>query len=238
MGLDTTDARRLRAEQRRQQVRSNHPIAAIEKRVIHSPAFADLAPSSVVVLLLLAANLLKGRNGHIQLSEAEASSHGVERKTLRRALSDLEEHGFIFKTKHGGKVQGHCHKWALTWLPKDLLREGLSEIYLERFKPFAYTLWEKKIQGAKCPLDSAQNVPLMPIRNPKMSLTQGTKTVHKTINTNRRSNSHHFDPFLQQPLWHGAPDWRTAELARLDQIGLADRQCFAIPTTEGTPTCH
>lgn len=174
------EGRRRRAEHRREQDRSKHPIAAIEKRVIHSPAFADLAPSSVVVLLLLAANLAKDRNGHIQLSETDAAAHGIERKTLRRALRDLEDHGFIHKTKPGGKVQGHCHKWAFTWMPVKH-RNGLDEAYLDRFKMFAYDTREKKLQGEKCPLDSAQNVPLMPIRNPKMSLTQGTKTVHKTI---------------------------------------------------------
>lgn len=237
MGLDSAEVKRKRAERRREQDRSKHPIAAIEKRVIHSPAFAALAPSSVVVLLLLAANLAKDRNGHIQLSESDAAAHGIERKTLRRALKDLEDHGFIFKTKHGGKVQGHCHKWALTWL-EIKHRNGLSEAHLERFKPFAYARWEKKMQAPFCPLDSAQNVPLTPIRNPKMSLTRGTKTVHKTINTNRRSNPHHFDPFLQQPLWHGAPDWRTAELDRLAQLGLADRQCFALPPSRRKPTCH
>lgn len=219
--------RRARAERRRENGagKEKHPIAAIEKRAIHSPAFADLAPSSVVVLLLLATNLAKDRNGHIQLSEADAAAHGVERKTLRRALRDLEEHGFISKTKHGGKVQGHCHKWALTWLPIKL-REGLSEAHLERFTPFAYTYWRKKIQGAKCPLDSAQNVPPTPIRSPKMPPTQGTKTAYKTINTNIDSAHAPSAAFTFPPALHGASNWHAAELARLADLGLAGRQCF------------
>lgn len=203
--------------------KERHPIAAIEKRVIHSAAFADLGPSSVVVLLLLAANLAKDRNGHIQLSEADAGAHGVERKTLRRALADLEEHGFICKTKHGGKVQGHCHKWALTWLPIKH-RNGLSEAHLDRLKMFAYDTWKKKSQGTFCPLDSAQNVPLTPIRNPKMSLTQGTKSTLKTINTNSDASTP-----LKATAARAAGFWITAELARLADAGLAGRQCFAIP---------
>ena len=38
---------------------TTHPYAAIEHRVIDSPAFADLTPSSVKLLLLLARQLTK-----------------------------------------------------------------------------------------------------------------------------------------------------------------------------------
>lgn len=226
--------RRKRAEKRRERDRTTHPIAAIEKRVIHSAAFADLGPSSVVVMVLLAANLAKDRNGHIQLSEADAAAHGVERKTLRRALADLEVHGFIHKTKHGGKVQGHCHKWALTWMPIKST-DGLCSAYLEGFKMFAYDDWQKKSQGAKCPLDSAQNVPLTPIRNPKMSPTQGTKSTLKTINTNSGDGTRDAGVFLRPPTWQGAPDWRAAELARLGALGLANHRCFQVPPSAHRP---
>lgn len=225
-GITDKEARRRRAKGAGKE---KHPIAAIEKRVIHSAAFADLAPSSVVVLLLLACNLPKDRNGHIQLSEAEAARHGVERKTLRRALLDLQAHGFIAKTKHGGKMQGQCHKWALTWLPVKH-REGLGDIYLERFKEFAYDDWQKKIQGEKCPLDSAQNVPLKAIHSPKMSLTQGTKRGSKYLYTNSDSaNALSAHSFLLTAGWRVRPDWIAAELARLARCGLAGQQSFQIP---------
>lgn len=222
MGISEKEAHRRRAAGAGKEY---HPAAIIETRVIRSAAFAGLSPSSVVVLLLLAANLLrKDSNGHIQLSEQDAGRHGVERKTLRRALQDLTSHGFIFKTKSGGKVQGHCHKWALTWLPIKR-REGLNPAYLERFELFAY----ENFQGTKRALHSAQNVPLTANRSPKMSLTQGTFSTHKSSITNLGEN------IAVAAMPRGA--WIPAELARLNKIGLGGRQCFAIPR-ERKPTCH
>ena len=115
-----------------------HPIAAIEKRVIDSPAFADLSFSARAVLVLLARNLEKNRNGHIQLSEKQAAENGIERKTLRRALADLTAHQLTAMTKRGGKVQGYCNKYALTWLPvKD--RAG---IHIDHFKLDSWRDWQ------------------------------------------------------------------------------------------------
>lgn len=214
MSIPEKEARRRRAAGAGKEY---HPAAIIETRVIRSAAFADLAPSSVVVLLLLAANLLrKDLNGHIQLSEQDAARHGVERKTLRRALQDLADHGFIFKTKSGGKVQGHCHKWAVTWLPIKR-RDGLNSAYAEKFELFAY----ENFQGTKRALHSAQNVPLTANRSPKMSLTQGTFSAHKS------SVYHLHDKNEQSARPYGA--WIAAELDRIEAIGLAGQQCFQVP---------
>lgn len=134
---------------------SKHPIAAIEKRVMDSDAHADLTFSARAVLMLLCRNLEKGKNGHIQLSEKQAAQHGIERKTLRRALQDLIAHQLIVMTWRGGKVQGACNKYALTWIPvKD--RNG---IHLDHFQLDSWRSW-KKTESPKCPQDSAQNVPL------------------------------------------------------------------------------
>lgn len=154
---------------------TKHPIAAIEKRIIDSPAFADLSFSARAVLLLLARNLEKGRNGHIQLSERQSAENGIERKTLRRALQDLIAHQLIVMTWRGGKVQGSCNKYALTWMQvKD--RAG---IHADHFKLDAWRDWQKsqcnKTACPKCPQDSTQNVPLSEISVPKMSPTPGDK---------------------------------------------------------------
>lgn len=151
----------------------NHPIAAIEKRVLDSPAHADLTFSARAVLILLCRNLELGRNGHIQLSESQAAKHGVERKTLRRAFKELVSHQLVVMTWRGGKVQGACNKYALTWLPvKD--RNG---IHADHFKLEAWRDWEptieKKTACRESPPDSAVIVPLTGIRSPKMSPTPG-----------------------------------------------------------------
>lgn len=154
---------------------TTHPIAAIEKRIMDSPAYADLAFSSRAVLFLLCRNLEKSRNGHIQLSETQAAGNGIERKTLRRAFSDLIAHQLIVMTWRGGKVQGNCNKYGLTWMPiKD--RKG---IHADHFKLESWRDWKRPVSEKtgyqKCPIDSAQNVPLKAISNPKMSPTPGDK---------------------------------------------------------------
>lgn len=136
---------------------AKHPIAAIEKRVIDSEAFADCKPSSIVVLLLLARNLDKGRNGHTFVSQEDAARHGVEKKTFYRALIDLQTHGFIFPTKRGG--HGKCSTFALTWLS---LSKDTRELHVENFKPCAWRDWipapEKK-RGGKMSPSSRQKSP-------------------------------------------------------------------------------
>lgn len=169
MGIDQSERRRQR-EADKPKLSSKHPIAAIEKRIIDSAAFADLSFSGRAVLLLLCRNLEKGRNGHIQLSERQAAGNGIERKTLRRALLDLMAHQLIAMTKRGGKVQGSCNKYALTWLP---VKER-TDILVSHFQMDAWRNW-KKTGCRKCPPDSAQNVPLNAISSPKMSPTPGDK---------------------------------------------------------------
>lgn len=177
MGIDQNESRRRRGADH-PKLSSKHPIACVEKRIVDSPAFAHLSFSARAVLLLLARNIEKGRNGHVQLSEAQAAANGIERKTLRRALADLRAHQLIVMTWRGGKVQGACNKHALTWLPiKD--RKG---IHAEAFKLDAWRDWKPPEPGKtgyrKCPPDSAQNVPLMAISVPKMSPTPGDKKGH------------------------------------------------------------
>lgn len=194
---------------------TKHPIAALEKRIMDSSAYADLAFSSRAVLFLLCRNLDKNRNGHIQLSETQAASNGIERKTLRRAFSDLIAHQLIVMTWRGGKVQGQCNKYGLTWLPiKD--RKG---IHADHFKLESWREWkptDKKTAPRKCPLDSAQNVPLKAISSPKMSPTPGDKKGHIEVIAIPDRNS---------------SAWMAEYLDRLMARGLAGKQCF-LPTVE------
>lgn len=190
-----------------------HPIAAIEKRIIDSPAFADLSFSARAVLLLLARNIEKGGNGHVQLSERQAAENGIERKTLRRALADLVAHQMIVMTWRGGKVQGACNKYALTWIPVKA-REG---IHVDGFKLDAWREWQptwNKTMCRKCPQDSAQNVPLTGISSPKISPTSGDKKGPIEL-------------IAIGPTESGS--WMPAYLDQLAAHGLAGHQCFAIP---------
>lgn len=140
MGIDEKEKqRRARADHRAERGARKEPIAAIEKRVIDSPAFATLAPSAVTVLLLLARNLPKDRNGRTFVSESFAARHGVERKTLHRRLRELTVKGFTYPTRRGGN--GECSTYALTWLPLDKDTRGL---FVANFVPHAYRQWSSE----------------------------------------------------------------------------------------------
>lgn len=213
--MDRAESIRRGSSQPRNKNSTKHPIAAIEKRILDSAAFADTAFSSRAVLMLLCRNLDKGRNGHIQLSETQAAGNGIERKTLRRAFSDLIAHQLIVMTWRGGKVQGNCNKYGLTWMPiKD--RKG---IHADHFKLEAWRDWRptvEKTASQKCPLDSAQNVPLRRISDPKMSPTPGDKKGHIEVIAIPDRNS---------------SAWMPEYLDRLLARGLAGNQCFQ-PTGE------
>ena len=105
--------------------------------MIDSEAFADLSASCVVVLLLLGRNLSLGGNGHVFLCAADAKVHGVDKKTLYRALLSLRIHGFIYETSCGG--HGTCSRFALTWLP---LSKDTKKLHVSNFKPCAWRDWK------------------------------------------------------------------------------------------------
>jgi hypothetical protein len=132
------------------------PYAAIEHRVIDSPAFADLKPSAVLLLLLLARQLTKDNNGHLQAAFKWCQRFGIgSEHTLRDAIAALIAHGLIYRTRSHG-ANGAWARYAVTWLPIKQ-RDGL---FLDSYKPSAWRDWpppEKKAPGKKCRIDPAEN---------------------------------------------------------------------------------
>lgn len=117
---------------------TKHPYAAIEHRVIDSPAFANLKPSAQTLLLLLARQLTKDNNGHLQASFKWCQRYGIgSEHTLRDAIASLIAHGFICRTRSHG-ANGAWAKYAVTWLPVKR-REGL---FLDGFVSCAWRNWE------------------------------------------------------------------------------------------------
>lgn len=117
---------------------TKHPYAAIEHRVIDSPAFADLKPTAQMLLLLLARQLTKDNNGHLQASFKWCQRYGIgSEHTLRDAIASLIAHGFIYRARSHG-ANGAWAKYAVTWLPIKQ-REGL---FLDGFVPCAWRNWE------------------------------------------------------------------------------------------------
>lgn len=130
-----------RAEQKRGQsatkTTTKHPYAAIEHRVIDSTAYADLTFSARSLLILMARQLTKDNNGHLQATFSYMRRFGFSENTLSRGIQELISHGFICRTRSGGYQQGAA-QYATTWLPIKN-RQGL---FLEGFKPYAWRDWQ------------------------------------------------------------------------------------------------
>lgn len=209
-------------------MKAKHPYAAIEHRVIDSPAYADLTFSARALLILMARQLTKDNNGRLQATFSYMRRFGFDsERTLSRAIHELIAHGMIYRSRSGGYQQGAA-QYAVTWLPIKS-RDGL---FLDGFKSCAWRDWrpaEKKSPPAKIPDTHGKN-----------GMWTTSAPAKNTVGTPRKNADNELMPcrgvFFHPPAWHGAPDWRAAELARLEGIGHAGQQCFATPPKR--PTCH
>lgn len=136
---------------------TKHPYAAIEHRVIDSPAFAALRPTAGVLLLLMARQLTKDNNGHLQATFSWCKKYGIASEhTLQTSIAQLITHGFIYRTRSHGANRAWA-KYALTWLPIKK-RDGL---FLESYVHEAWKHWqpaaEKKAPRKKCRNTPAKN---------------------------------------------------------------------------------
>jgi len=115
-----------------------HPYAAIEHRVIDSPAYADLSFSARAMLIQLCRQLtVPNNNGRLQAAHAYLEDFGFSDKTVTRAIAELVSHGFVFRTRSGGFHQGAA-QFAVTWLP---LTDNRTDLSCNGFKPFAWRDW-------------------------------------------------------------------------------------------------
>jgi hypothetical protein len=126
----------LKADQRKR--KSSHPYAAIDHRVIDSPAFQDLRHSSVRVLLIIARQLNQySNNGHLQATWSYCHPRGIgSETTLSDAIKDLISHGLIYRTHSWGSHKQWA-KYAVTWLP---IRNSVG-LYLHGWRMDAWRDW-------------------------------------------------------------------------------------------------
>ena len=155
---------------------TKHPYAAIEHRVIDSPAYADLTFSARALLVQLARQLTKTNNGHLQGTFTDMQRFGFSVNTLSRATHELISHGFIYKAKSGGFHQGAA-QFAVTWLSVT----NTHGIFMQGFKPCAWRDWlppEKKYRPPKVMAHSIKNGERTPATTPKSEAIPPPKSEH------------------------------------------------------------
>lgn len=127
---------------------TKHPYAAIEHRVIDSDAYADLSFSARSLLIQLTRQLTKpNNNGRLQAAHSYLTRYGFSDNTVTRAIAELVDHGFVFRTRSGGFHLGAA-QFAVTWLPLTDKRDGLS---CNGFKPFAWREWKPSPKKTRPP---------------------------------------------------------------------------------------
>lgn len=178
MATDRTEA--TRRGQVPPKTSTKEPYAAIEHRVIESPAFAALRPSAVLLLLLMARQLTKDNNGHLHAAFKWCSKYGIgSEHTLRDAIAQLIAHGMIYRTRSHG-ANGAWARYAVTWLPIKK-RDGL---FLAGFKPFAWRDWvqpEKKSTRQKLQEQSSRKCSFNPQHPAKSAGSRGAKTADNEL---------------------------------------------------------
>jgi len=139
----------------REKTLTKHPYASIEHRVIDSDAYADLTYSARSLLILIARQLTKGNNGHLQATFSYMRRFRVSENTLSRAIRELIAHGMIYRSRSGGYQQGAA-QYAVTWL-SITNKKGL---FLDGFVYSAWRHWEpsdKKLRPPKLRSNSSKN---------------------------------------------------------------------------------
>lgn len=172
--IDRAEQQHRRGYQTPRKASTKHPYAAIEHRVIDSPAYADLKPTAKVLLLLLARQLTKSNNGHLQATFEWCKRYGIgSEHTLRDAIAELIAHGLIYRTKSHGANRVWAN-YAVTWLP--IPEKG--GLFLDGWKQLAWRDWlpsEKKAHGRKCRTTPAESAVSAPTFRQKVQEVRGQK---------------------------------------------------------------
>ncbi len=157
----------------------SHPYAAIEHRVIDSDAYAEMSFSAQALLTLLARQLTRDNNGHLQASFAFCQKYGFgSEHTLRKAIAELIAHGFIYRTRSHGANKAWA-RYAVTWLA--ITRK--EDLFLAGFKPCAWRDWKpelvmtnKKSSMQEVPEQSGKKCSFTPENPAEIAGTRGAKS--------------------------------------------------------------
>lgn len=95
------------------------PYRQLPVEVIRAPQFWSLSGNAMKVLLYLLSQYTGSNNGNLSAiqTKSAAAGIGISDKTLKSAITELLEKGFITVSRQGGK--NRCSLYALTFFVVD-----------------------------------------------------------------------------------------------------------------------
>lgn len=121
--------------------REGRHVRIYHKQMV-TDAWRDLSGSAVKVLLCLASFENSTNNGEIFFSgRIGAERTGLARNTVRDALAELIQHGFLYCTEQGGfsRKTPHASTYGLTWLAGPLGEHRAPSHAYEKWKPHEFS---------------------------------------------------------------------------------------------------
>lgn len=94
--------------------KTTHSFIGLPHYMLNSDAFAKLSPSSVKLIIDIAAQYRGTNNGDLTTAWTIFKNRGWRSKgTLYKAIKEAELAGFILRTRQGGRNK--CNLFAITW---------------------------------------------------------------------------------------------------------------------------
>lgn len=134
--------------------RTGASFVQIPHFVLESEQWGRMDPLALKLLLELARQFRGNNNGNFSATASvlkDRSSSWSSKDTLPKKLRYLEDHGWIVKTRQGGRHLG-CNLYAITWWPVDAC-QGKHDHPAETK---AGNQWRNKVgtpsDGERCPV--------------------------------------------------------------------------------------
>jgi len=110
--------------------------------VYDSPNYSKLSWPARALLSEVALQYSGHNNGDQTCAYAVHKRRGWQRSTLQKAAQELEDSGFLIRTRQGGR--NRCNLYGLTWQALDECPgKGLDHGYATKGSPLA--LWKKVV---------------------------------------------------------------------------------------------
>lgn len=94
---------------------------SLDKQIAGSNNFKQLSGNANKVLIWLLLQYNGYNNGDLSAPKSDCYKWGISSKTLYKAIAELEDKKFIYKTRQGLRIgkKDNCSLYAISWLELD-----------------------------------------------------------------------------------------------------------------------